>query len=224
MTNIKHAVILAAGRGYRMMPLTNNLPKAMAPYNGTTLIAQGIEAISRHVPNVHITVGYKKAMLAEHVIHHGARSVLSTAGHSNSWWIYNTLLSELDEPLFVLTCDNVVELDFKRLEEDYYRCDEPACMLVPVRPVPGLEGDYIFHRDHLVTRLSRRDPSEVYCSGIQVLNPVRIRRLTVDRGDFTDLWDQLIERRELRASRIYPKRWFTVDTMDQLSRLAELPR
>jgi NDP-sugar pyrophosphorylase family protein len=220
MPRIQHALIMAAGRGRRMMPLTDELPKAMMPYNGTTLIAQGIEAISHQVPNVHITVGYKGAMLAEHVIHHGARSVLNTEGQSNSWWIYNTLLSQIDEPVFVLTCDNVMELDFDMLESDYFRYGEPACMLVPVTPVAGLEGDYIFHDDHLVTRISRDDPSDIYCSGIQIVNPVKVRRLTVERGDFTHVWAQLIDQGQVLISRVYPMRWFSVDTAEQLEALA----
>src|SRR5437870_2739117 len=120
MPAIRNAVIMAAGRGRRMMPFTDALPKPMAPYNGSTLIAQGIAEITRKIENVHITVGYKKAMLAQHVIEHGACSVFNTEGHGNSWWIYNTLIRHLDEPICVLTCDNVVDIDIDLLEKDYF--------------------------------------------------------------------------------------------------------
>ena len=65
MGRINHALIMAAGRGQRMMPLTAVMPKAMVPYKGSTLIAQGIEQIRKHIEHVHITVGYKGAQLAE---------------------------------------------------------------------------------------------------------------------------------------------------------------
>lgn len=215
---IRHAVILAAGRGQRMMPLTETMPKAMAPYNGSTLIAQGIEQIGRHIANVHITVGYRGAMLAEHVIHHGARTVINTDGQTNSWWLYagNTLLSGLDEPIFVLTCDNVIDLDFESLESDYFERGEPACMIVPVKPIDGLEGDYIFHKDHTVTRLSRTDESDIYCSGIQIVNPKKVQALLTEEGDFYSVWAQLIASGQLLISHIYPKRWISVDTIAQL--------
>src|SRR5437588_7228435 len=119
MPMIRHAVIMAAGRGLRMMPLTDAMPKPMAPFNGSTLIAQGITRLARNIEHIHITVGYKKAMLAQHVIEHGASSVFNTESKSNCWWIYNTLLKYLDEPICVLTCDNVVDLDFELLEESY---------------------------------------------------------------------------------------------------------
>jgi len=38
---IRHAIIMAAGRGMRMAPLTDAIPKPMAPYNGTTLNCPG---------------------------------------------------------------------------------------------------------------------------------------------------------------------------------------
>lgn len=221
MPRINHALIMAAGRGQRMMPLTEELPKAMAPYRGTTLIAQGIEQIRQHIEHVHITVGYKGAMLAQHVIQNDVASVFNTEGHSNSWWLYNTLMRHLDEPVFVLTCDNVTELDFRLLETDYYDLGAPAAMLVAVRPVPGLEGDYIFHKQNVVTELNRHKPSPVYCSGIQVLNPAEVNRRTREGGDFYSVWNQLIAQEQLVMSRVYPKRWICVDTMDQLSAAAQ---
>ena len=36
---------MAAGRGVRLMPITDIVPKAMVPYNGSTLIAIGIDKI-----------------------------------------------------------------------------------------------------------------------------------------------------------------------------------
>lgn len=212
---------MAAGRGMRMAPLTDALPKPMAPFQGSTLIAQGIKGLLSRVPKIHITVGYKKAMLAQHVIELGVSSVLNTEGKGNCWWIYNTLLSELNEPIYVLTCDNVMKLNFDLLEKSYYDLGAPACMLVPVVPVPGLAGDYIFHKGQTVTALDRNSPSDIYCSGMQVLNPARIRALAKESTDFYGLWNQLIAQGELKVSPIYPDRWITIDTMEHLKFFGE---
>ena len=214
---------MAAGRGMRMAPLTDAIPKPMAPYDGTTLIASGISRLATRVEHIHVTVGYKKAMLAQHVIEHGASSVLNTEGKSNCWWLYNTLLSQLDEPMVVLTCDNVVELDLELLEENYSFLNSPACMLVPVRPVPGLEGDYVFHENHVVREISRLKKADIYCSGIQVLNPHRLNQITQEGASFYDMWQQLINRRQLFVSSVYPKKWFAVDTIEQLTTLNKSP-
>lgn len=216
---IRHALIMAAGRGARMMPLTAVIPKPMAPYQGSTLIAAGIQMIRPHIPEIHITVGYKGAVLAEHVISHGVSSVFNTSGRGNAWWLYGTLLKHLDEPVVVLTADNVVDLDFDRLAHDYFRAQQPACMVVPVRPVPGLEGDYIFQVNNVVTKLDRHTPSDRYCSGIQVVNPYRINQLTRAAEDFYAVWQQLIPQEQVYSSEIYPRRWFAVDTLSQLDQL-----
>jgi NDP-sugar pyrophosphorylase family protein len=221
--SIRHALIMAAGRGQRMMPLTEAMPKAMAPFRGSTLIAQGIQQIRRHIDCVHITVGYKGAMLAQHVIQNDVATVLNTEGKSNAWWIHNTLLRHLDQPMFVLTCDNVVDLDFDLLAQNYFDKGAPACMLVPVTPVPGLDGDYIFRKPNdVVTDLDRHRPSDIYCSGIQIVNPAKVVAAAPREGDFYAIWRQLIAQEQVVASRVYPKQWISIDTLDQLSRHARL--
>ena len=202
-----------------MGPLTDVVPKPMAPYHGTTLIAREIKNLMTRVPKIHITVGYKKAMLAQHVIENGVSSVINTEGQSNSWWIYHTLLSGIAEPIYVLTCDNIVELDFQRLEDSYFSLGEPPCMLVPVVPVQGLEGDYIFHDGPIVTEVNRHKPSPIYCSGVQIINPAKVNQVTTDQGDFYSVWNQLLSRKHLVVSPIYPDKWISIDTFDQLVKL-----
>jgi NDP-sugar pyrophosphorylase family protein len=96
-------------------------------------------------------------------------------------------------------------------------------MLVPVEPIAGLDGDYIFHENQVITRLDRHEPAPTYCSGIQVVNPRLIRSMTEEVEDFESLWHQLMPQGQLRAGRVYPKRWFSVDTLEQLKELALLP-
>ena len=219
MNRINHAVIMAAGRGIRMKPLTNSIPKAMAPHNGSTLIANGIKKVNRVFNNVHVTVGYKGAILAKHVIELDVASVFNTEGKGNAWWIFNTLIKYLDEPVCVLTCDNVTDIDFEELAEEYYRENEPPCMIVPVIPIDGLDGDYIFKNGNIVYKLDRNIKSDLYCSGIQILNPAKINKLAESAEDFYPLWDTLIQKKKLYCSEIRPKKWFTIDDLDQLNRV-----
>lgn len=216
MKKITHAVILAAGRGARMMPLTAAIPKPMAPFNGSTLVAEGILRLKNHIDFIHVTVGYKGAMLAEHVVGLSVASVLNTDGRGNSWWIYNTLLSQLNEPTFVLTCDNVVEMDFDRIADDYFSQGAPPCMVVPTRPVEGLDGDFITSDDNVVTSLCRNEKTDRYCSGIQVINPRKILDITEPKESFYDVWSDLIGQRLLTCSSVYPANWVAIDTLAQL--------
>jgi NDP-sugar pyrophosphorylase family protein len=214
---IQHALIMAGGRGMRMMPLTDTMPKAMAPFDGSTLIARRIEMMKEIIPNIHITVGYMGAMLAQHVIEHKVSSIFNTDGKDNCWWVFNTLMKNIDEPVFVLTCDNIVDLNYPQLEKDYYDLDAPACMVIPVKPIEGLEGDFIFQENNRVTELTRKRKGEIYCSGIQILNPVKINALMKPCDNFYMLWQNLIGKQQLYCSNIYPDNWFAVDTLSQLS-------
>jgi len=213
---------MAAGRGMRMMPLTASIPKPMASFKDSTLIADAIGRIHNHIENIHITVGYKGAELARHVIEHGVSSIFNTEGRGNAWWIFNTLMKNLDEPVLVLTCDNVVELDLKLIGQDYASFNSPACMVVPVKPVEGLDGDFIFHDNNCVTELNRHKPSDIYCSGIQVLNPNQINRFCTTADDFYSVWSQLMQQKQLFSSTVYPKKWYAVDTLEQLDQINKL--
>lgn len=217
-----HAIIMAAGRGTRMMPLTESIPKPMAVYKNSTLIGNAISRIHNIIPNIHITVGYKGAELAKHVIEHDVSSIFNTEGKGNAWWIFNTLMKEVDSPVLVLTSDNVVELNLSHIYNDYISLESPACMVVPVQPVPGLDGDYIFHEQNIVVELNRNKPSPIYCSGIQVLNPKTINENCQPVEDFYAVWMQLIKTRQLYSSNIYPDKWFAVDTMEQLEMINKI--
>ena len=219
---IQHALIMAAGRGNRMRPLTDLLPKSMVPYKKDTLIGYSLAMLNRNVSFIHVTVGYKKAMLAGYLMECGVDTVINTEGHGNAWWIQNTMMRYVNAPVLVLTTDNITELDFMFLENEYQRLGKPACMLVPVRPVPSIDGDFIEHEAGLVTGIQRQVPSEIYCSGIQVLNPVHVNTIIPLVDDFYAVWHSLIVEKQLKVSNIYPKSWFSVDTLEQLANLHQV--
>lgn len=217
---INHALIMAAGRGMRMMPLTDKIPKAMAPHGESTLIANGIKKLQTSFKNIYITVGYKGAMLASHVIEHDVSAVFNTEGRGTAWWLYNTLVKNIDEPLLVLTCDNVIEMDFDLFLKDYYELGSPACLVVPVKPIKGIEGDFIFKdKENYVQELSRSKNSDLYCSGIQIINPYKINQLTHHEEDFNLVWSQLISKKQMLCSTLIPDEWCSVDDLDQLDQI-----
>jgi len=217
---INHALIMAAGRGMRMMPLTDKIPKAMAPHGESTLIANGIKKLQTSFKNIYITVGYKGAMLASHVIEHDVSAVFNTEGRGTAWWLYNTLVKNIDEPLLVLTCDNVIEMDFDLFLKDYYELGSPACFVVPVKPIKGIEGDFIFKdKENYVQELSRSKNSDLYCSGIQIINPYKINQLTHHEEDFNLVWSQLISKKQMLCSTLIPDEWCSVDDLDQLDQI-----
>ena len=213
---INHAIILAAGRGIRLMPLTKKIPKAMIKIKNQTLILNGIKKVQKYISNIHITVGYKGSMIAKHVIRNNVSSVINTNKKGNAWWVFNFPFNMINEPVAVLTCDNITNINFKLIEKDYIKKKNPHCLLVPVKPVKNLEGDFIHRKKNIVTKLSRKDKSDIYCSGIQILNPYKINKTVKKTEDFNMLWKRLIRKKKLLVSNVIPDHWFTIDNIKQL--------
>tara|TARA_Y100001970_G_C14218671_1_gene851219 strand:- start:547 stop:1224 length:678 start_codon:yes stop_codon:yes gene_type:complete len=215
----ENAIIMAAGRGLRMKPLTDKIPKAMAPINSSTLIADRIKKLKEYFKFVHITVGYKGSILAKHVIEHDVSSVINTEGKGNSWWVFNTLLKNINGPLFVFTCDNLVDLDYEKYIEDYKIYNSPACMVIPVKPIEGIKGDYIFHKDNCVTSIERNKSSKIYCSGVQIINTYKINSLIKPKDNFLELWKELINFNELYVSKHLASNWYSIDDIYHLDKV-----
>ena len=216
---INHAFIMAAGRGARLMPLTKKIPKGLVKFRQTSLIARGIRRLKKYIKFIHISVGYKGPILAKHLIEEKVSSIINTDTKGNSWWIFNTIFKSFDSPIYVLTCDNVTNIDFNKIEKDYYKKGQPLCMLIPTKPVKGLKGDYIFRKKNLVSSLSRAKKSDVYCTGIQVLNPKKINNKIKPTGDFNILWKKLIRIKQLYVSDVMPRKWYTVDDVENYKNL-----
>ena len=98
----------------------------------------------------------------------------------------------------------------------------PLCLLIPVKPIKGLEGDFIHSNKNIVTKLSRKVNSDIYCSGIQIVNPYKINQIIKKTGDFNTLWKRLIHKKKLFVSDVIPKKWFTIDNVKQLKIYKEL--
>ncbi len=216
---INHAFIMAAGRGARLMPLTKKIPKGLVKFRQTSLIARGIRRLKKYIKFIHISVGYKGPILAKHLIEEKVSSIINTDTKGNSWWIFNSIFKSFDSPIYVLTCDNVTNIDFKKIEKDYYKKGQPLCMLIPTKPVKGLKGDYIFRKKNLISNLSRSKKSEIYCTGIQVLNPKRINKKITPTEDFNILWKKLIKIKQLYVSDVMPRKWYTVDDVENYKNL-----
>ena len=62
------AVILAAGQGTRLKPLTDDLPKCLLDVGGKTIIFRQINALwSLGIKDIIVVVGYKADLVKEHI-------------------------------------------------------------------------------------------------------------------------------------------------------------
>lgn len=64
MTKIFKAIIIAAGRGKRLSPITDNMPKCLLQIGDKTILQRGIEALRESgIYDISIVRGYKKELI-----------------------------------------------------------------------------------------------------------------------------------------------------------------
>lgn len=74
---IKKAVIMAAGRGARMLHMTDDLPKVLTKVNGQPFLFYLLEHLRRAgIEEIGLIVGYKKELIAEYLKKEGLRATL----------------------------------------------------------------------------------------------------------------------------------------------------
>lgn len=66
-TNINSAVVMAAGLGTRLRPLTLESPKPLLKVNGQTVLKRLLDSLPEQITRVVIVVGYKGNMIIEHI-------------------------------------------------------------------------------------------------------------------------------------------------------------
>tara|TARA_Y100000310_G_C20612896_1_gene778969 strand:+ start:490 stop:1167 length:678 start_codon:yes stop_codon:yes gene_type:complete len=69
------AVILAAGKGTRMMPLTENIPKVLVEVNGKPFLWYLLDHLKKAGVEVGIVVGYKKEKVEEFLLQYNLKAI-----------------------------------------------------------------------------------------------------------------------------------------------------
>ena len=94
MSTPNKALILAAGVGNRLAPITDRLPKSLVPINGKPIIFKQVEnLIDNGVSDITIVAGYKSDMLEEAI--HGVWPeihIVNSTNYSNTNNMYSAWL------------------------------------------------------------------------------------------------------------------------------------
>ena len=154
------AIILAAGIGRRLWPLTAECPKCLLSFDGHTLLTCLLTALERaEVREVVIVVGYLRHKIIDAVAQSGTR--LSVRYVENPRYQKGSMLSlwraraELDQDLLILDAD--VLCPPALLSRLVYSDHENAVLLDP-RAVPSGEEMMLAARQDRVWHIGRRLP------------------------------------------------------------------
>lgn len=209
------AMILAAGRGERLRPLTDRTPKVMAPVAGEPLLAHQLRWLTG--------IGIRDVVIN---LHHLGQQIVDAFGDGSSYGVeirysHEARLLETgggivhalpllgDEPFLLLNGDIYTDFPFSELP----RALEPdaiAHLVVTPRPAFRERGDFEVRAGRIVGR----GESYVYC-GIALLDPAALHGQSPEPFSLRDVYFEAIERRALTAQ-IWRGYWTDIGTMKQL--------
>jgi NDP-sugar pyrophosphorylase family protein len=211
-----NSVIIAGGNGSRMRPLTDYIPKALVKVDGVPLIDNSINLLSKYNINIYVTYNYLSNILLEK-INSKVKGFINTINQDNSYFLFNSFIKSLNEPIVVIPCDLKIKLDLVKVYEDYLNNNSPSIMVIGTTPVNGIDGDYItYDENNNITFLDRNNKTEKYCSGVQIINPHKVNQLHIENNNFYGVWNSLIEKKELKISNVYPDFWYSYDDIKQV--------
>ncbi len=226
MTAIDTAMILAAGFGKRMRPLTDTVPKPLVRLSGKPLIDWTMDrmragGITRFVVNSH----YLGDQIEAHFRNDPAvtlspeAEILDTGGG-----VLNALQFLGDAPFAVANADTFwtdgAQPAVRRLARRYAASDMDVLLLL--HPVERAGGDYDgigdFHMDE-DGRLLRRDgdvPAPYLFAGLSVLRPGLFDGMTVEPFSLNRIFDAAAARGRLFGI-VHDDDWFHVGTPQALT-------
>jgi MurNAc alpha-1-phosphate uridylyltransferase len=218
----RRAMVLAAGLGLRMRPITNDRPKPLIEIAGRTMLDRALDrleafGIERSIVNSHYLADQIEAHLAARAlpateISH-EKKLLDTGGG-----IVNALGRLGTDPIFAVNAD-IIWLDGRtpaldRLAAAWSDADMDALLLVHgTAKAFGYRGrgDYTVDEVGRMKRREERDVAPYVFTGIQILHP----RLLADApsGPFSlnVLYDRAERAGRLRAI-IHDGEWFHIGT------------
>lgn len=221
-------MILAAGKGERMRPLTNTCPKPLLTVHDRTLIEHAIDRIkAANIRDIVINVSWLGEKIEQHLgdgSRHGvhirysreAGEPLETgAGIAKAL----PLLTDAgDQPFLLVNADVWCELPLVSLSRALLPGTLAHLVLVP-NPAHHSKGDFVLDAKGSVQGLAANKLAYTY-SGISVIHPQLFRRYAPAKEKFPlrDLLVQAIANDEVTGE-IYNGVWVDVGTPERLVEL-----
>jgi len=228
MSGPKRAMILAAGLGTRMRPLTNDLPKPLVKVHGKALIDHAIDrlvaaGVQLIVVNLHHHADKLKAHLArrkdvEILTSDETDLILGTGGG-----VLKAMPIFAEEPFFVHNTDSIwVEGYGRALDRMIARWapDTMDALLLAASLVTAIgyegAGDFLMDAEGRLARVPDQRLSPFAYPGVQIVHPRLFAGMQPGAFSINPLWDRAIERGRLHGIRLDGV-WMHVGTPEALA-------
>ena len=213
------AIILAGGRGKRLRPITDYIPKPLVPINNIPIIQWQLAYLQKYgIREVIVCSGYKSGMLEEFAKRHAGKINIKISAEKEPLGTAGAIkkIGRLirDGEFFVINGDIITDIDLSAMTEK-----PNSVASIPLRTKFGiLEAD-----GDVITRFGEKTqlPDIWMNAGIYFLKKSVIRDLPV-RGDLEKtLFPSYAERRKMTMVRFHGARWHSIDSFKDLEECSQ---
>ena len=221
------AIILAAGKGTRLRPLTYAIPKPLLPVGGRPVIEYVIDNLlaCKKIDEIYVAVSHWSGVIEEYFRHTGRRGTKITIVRVLGWETggdIKTVLEECPQTEPVLVCygDNVTRIDTEKLISAHRKGDYATVALFPVPKgdtqrfgIGELKGDMI------VRFIEKPAPGQISSNlanaGYFVLEPSAMSGLPLRKFKLeSEFFPQWASKGKLRGQVQPLKMWMDIGTID----------
>ncbi len=216
------ALILAAGRGERMRPLTEYTPKPLLRVGGQCLIEYHLQSLARAgVREIVINHSWLGQQIVDHLgdgQRYGVHITYSAEGEpplETAGGIIQALPLLGDAPFILVNGDIWTDYDFTKLPQ---ALSDKAHLVLVDNPDHHREGDFALH-----SHILKNNGDKLTYSGIGVYSPALFTGLPAGVRPLAPLLRAAIDRGEI-SGEWYRGQWWDIGTPERLQQLDNLLR
>tara|TARA_B100000902_G_scaffold248184_1_gene234853 strand:- start:498 stop:1196 length:699 start_codon:yes stop_codon:yes gene_type:complete len=227
--NIKFGMILAAGLGKRMQPLTLKTPKPLIEINNLTLLERAINLLISHgVQEISINVHYLSDQIQSFInnkkfevkitISNEKDLLLDTGGG-----VLKGTQNFGDNPFFVVNPDTVWSKNYSeelmRLETIYFKNKKPTLLLVNKKLSidPSFKGDFNLNNE----KITKDNENQFIFTGLQITNRGVLIKEKSQVFSMNKVWNKLIKAKNLQGLESNHK-FYHLNTFDMYKKILNL--
>ena len=228
---INKAMVLAAGFGKRIHPLTLDCPKPLLKIGNETLLSNTLKFLELYkIKDVVINVHYLENQIIDYIkkknfnlnieIVREEDKILDTGGG-----ILNSIKHFSNNSFLVINPDTIWNKNYLKelevMEKDFFK-NQSKCSLLLVNKKKSfdqlLKGDFDL-KNKIITRKDKNKLSFIY-TGLQIIKPDIFNNLEEEVFSINKIWDQLIKKKELYGSESIIN-FLHVSTLDVYKKLSK---
>ena len=227
--NIKYGMVLAAGLGKRMQPLTLKTPKPLLEINNISLIERAINLLVNHgVTEISINIHYLPEQIQSFLKNKNFKTKISISSEvdlllDTGGGVLEGTKNFNDNPFFVINPDTVWSKryleEIKNLEKIYFQNNKPSLLLVnkDLSIDPSFNGDFNLKNG----KISKGNENQFIFTGLHITNRSFLVEEKSKVFSMNKIWNNLIEDENLQGLESNQK-FYHLNTFEMYKKISSL--